>query len=639
MDTSQWCERLGVDAIIAKNDIKGDDGRLSTPGLKEVSDFWVNRKSDGQYGEQAVGPQVKGCIPEATLHEFNPRMVVQAEELAEAINDPDKLAHYYLSQKENHRTLTQNDEGEEVEARPDWLYDILKADKFGQLKQFSKINYELSRYVRGEWIDNAIRGVYVPSAMAQHHTQLKPWEVCNKDLPHGTIVAYYRSPFPNVGVAAIAINNTEIIKDQDREAFSKNGVAYLPPWTAKNVAITDFDRDANGYFVGYTATVPDLPQQIRAQLESVASLPPAAQYEAGRSLFQQMVQQLEAGQENRIIASTKDYPLAVKEFIERNALDQKPPEIAKQKKEKHPWQDNEPHAAATWRAWKVTADNPTGMVANAGMVLQPLALEVRYAASPAKRESLLQQISGHYTKLLKQASEGKQVIPLDDNLQHQMREIAQSRQELQQLWNFQDRQAFVDAKLRDVYQLLMHIVDGPNATNLQTAVDTAKSSKGIDTEIQELVQKLAHKPHHLRQHYKDADNFLEGKVLPTNTQEPIGWGVEAVNQVYRDSQLSELRNEAFRDLLPTKNYTPAQEAKALLIVHTYNDLVREALAVQEKLREKRPETKQPSLTITSVSGRELTIQKIEDLEGNLPIWRAQGKQPDWEIVVDKGQKD
>ena len=53
---------------------KGDDGTLSELGIKEVSQFWINRKSDGKYGEQVVGPQVKGCIPEATLTEFNPRL-------------------------------------------------------------------------------------------------------------------------------------------------------------------------------------------------------------------------------------------------------------------------------------------------------------------------------------------------------------------------------------------------------------------------------------------------------------------------------------------------------------------------------------------------------------------------------------
>ena len=269
MGSSRWCERLGVDAIISSNDIKGDDGRLSSPGIKTIPSFWINRKSDGRYGEQAVGPQVQGCIPEATLHEFNPRKQAQAEELAAVASDPTRLSQYYVQQKEKQRERIADSaefDGEQQPARPDWLYEVLKADEYGQLSGLSKINRALNRYVKDEWLDNAVSGVTVPSAMAQHHSQLKPWEVCNKDLAHGAIVAYYRSPFPNVGAAAIAINNTEIIREKDREAFSKQGVAYLNPWTAKNIAITDFDRDANGYFVGYEATVPDLPQQIRQQL-------------------------------------------------------------------------------------------------------------------------------------------------------------------------------------------------------------------------------------------------------------------------------------------------------------------------------------------------------------------------------------
>ncbi|PSB14672.1 hypothetical protein C7B65_26065 [Phormidesmis priestleyi ULC007] len=294
MATSRWCERLGVDAILSKNDIKGDEGTLSEPGIKEVSQFWISRKSDGKYGDQVVGPQVKGCIPEATLTEFNPRLLGQSEALAEVAVDPKRLGQYYLDQKDKQRKALA-EEGHDQDDRSDWLYDVLKADSFGQLDQFSKVNYELDRYLRGERVDLAVGGIYVPSAMAQHHEQLMPWEVCNKDLPHGAIVAYYRSPFPNVGAAAIAIaiNNTETLKQNDLEAFRKEGVAYLNPWTAKHIAITDFDKDANGYFVGYLPAVEDLPDRIRAELATVGEQPLAKQYEAGRSLFGRLIAQMQ----------------------------------------------------------------------------------------------------------------------------------------------------------------------------------------------------------------------------------------------------------------------------------------------------------------------------------------------------------
>ena len=37
--TSSWCERLGVDAIVSTNNIKGDDGKLREPGIIELESF------------------------------------------------------------------------------------------------------------------------------------------------------------------------------------------------------------------------------------------------------------------------------------------------------------------------------------------------------------------------------------------------------------------------------------------------------------------------------------------------------------------------------------------------------------------------------------------------------------------------
>jgi hypothetical protein len=209
MTSSAWCDRLGVDAIISVSDIKGADQSLLTPGIKQVSNFWINRKTQAQYGEQSVGPQVKYTIPEATQNEFNPRIQQQAEEFAQVAGDLDALSQRYIAQKAHaqERPSELLDDGAAQTQRSDWLSDVLTADKYGQLTGQAQVVRGLSRYARGEWLRLAESGISVPSAMAQHHSQLKPWEVCNKDLPHGAIVAYYRSPFPNVSAAAIAINN------------------------------------------------------------------------------------------------------------------------------------------------------------------------------------------------------------------------------------------------------------------------------------------------------------------------------------------------------------------------------------------------------------------------------------------------
>ena len=642
MASSRWCDLLGVDAIISSNDIKGDDGRLSAPGFKDLSDFWVNRKSTGQYGQQSVGPQVKYTIPEATRLEINPKVEAQAEGLAKVTGDFTALSQRYVEQKERERSRPYRDlEDDSVQAaRPDWLYDTLSADKYGQLTGQAKVVDGLSRYVRGEWIRLATNGTSVPSAMAQHHSQLKPWEVCNKDLPHGAIVAYYRSPFPNVGAAAIAINNTDIIREKDREAFSKNGVAYLPPWTAKNVAITDFDGDMNGFFVGYQATVQDLPQQIRDELVSVQSLPLEQQYESGRALFEQMIHQLEKSEENRL--TPDEYPVAVKEFTERNAPEVRPPEIAKQKKEKHLWKEEESHSAATWRAWEITADNPTGKVANAGMSLQALASEMEY--SPADRkESLLDQVSIHCSKLLEKEDAGIISIPDDDWLtsqnfspfyREQIEEIAGARNEVSTYRNPQQRYKAAEIYLQRASELFTDVANGPNAVNLQTAVDMAKSSKGIDQELHKFVVALQYKPDVFRKNKNNPEVYVGGKGLPTNTEEPVAWGIQSVNTAYCDAQLEERLHQDFQALFP-KAATNQQEWQTKAIIQNYNGLMAKAVKGKARLQQRRPEDRKPVLEVALPDGRQFTLQNIRDEQGTLPIWRAEGAQPDWKIRVSK----
>ena len=640
MASSYWCDRLGVDAIISSNDIKGDDGRLAAPGMKEVSSFWINRKAIAQYGQQSVGPQVKYTIPEATRLEINPKVHVQAEELAQVTGDFAALSQRYVEHKEKERSRPYQElEDDTLQAtRPDWLYDTLSADKYGQLTGQAKVVDGLSRYVRGEWLRLATNGTSVPSAMAQHHSQLKPWEVCNKDLPHGAIVAYYRSPFPNVGAAAIAINSTEIIREQDREAFSKQGVAYLPPWTAKNVAITDFDGDMNGFFVGYQATGPDLPQQIRAELAAVEVLPPNQQYEAGRALFERMIQQLEQGQENRI--TPDEHPLAVKEFAEQNAPKVRPPEVIKQTKEKHPWTERKSHAAATWRAWEITADNPTGKVANAGMSLQALALEMKYAPAE-KKEALLEQVSGHFTELLASVDAGKVSIPDDDWLTFQgfspsyrerIEAIAGSSSEVATYEEPQQRHIATEVHLQRASNLFSEVANGPNAVNLQTAVDMAKSAKGIDGELHKFAVALQYKQDVFRQNKNNPEVYVGGKKMPTNTEEPIAWNVQSVNKRYSDAQMEERLHQEYQAVFPkTDNEQQKEQAKA--IVQNYNGLMRKAVTSKSRQQQRRAEDQKPTLRVMVSDGRTITLQNIEDPQGKLPLWRAEGPQPSWTIRI------
>jgi hypothetical protein len=626
---SKWCEDLGVEAIVSRSDIKGDDGRFSQAGIHEVESFWINRKADAQYGVQSVGPQVKGCIPEATLHEFNPRMKEKAEKLAAIASDPVALMQYYAQRKVDREEVEEESPGQMPK---DWLKELAVADPHGMLAGFKRVNSELERFLKGEWKDLAIRGIEVPSATAQNHGSLKPWEIANRDLPQGAIVAYYRSPFPNVGAAAIAINNIRSLRWEDTEAYDKAGVIFLNPWTAKHIAITDFDGDRNGCFVGFTAvdgtTLPDL---MRSKLAWTEDLPEEKQYEAARSLIQTLITDQE-------LVKPADYPQAVTDFVERNAPDRKPPEIVKTAKVKHEWdRDLESHSGATWRAWERTAQNPTGMVANVGMTLQSLAMETVYVGDDRK-EALLEEISAHHRKILARVQSRKLVIPegvLKYDVKERIETIASSCKDLKIV---KDRVGFVDDRLNLVNELLNDLVNGPNAMNLQTAVDTAKSSRGIDLEVQALMQALAHRKHLLRSNQRNPEVYTHGQVLPTNTQEPIGWAVEVANQIYVESELPELKHEVFRDLFPKDNFTVEIQNRAMTIAHAYQGMVKEARVMDDRLRQRKPEDQQPTVKITTLKGTVLTIQQMLDVEQGDEIWRSDGAQKDWVLEIERDGK-
>jgi hypothetical protein len=636
--TSGWCEYLGVDAIVSKNDIKGDDGQFSTPGVKELSEFWVNRKSDGEYGLQSVGPQVKGCLPEATIAEFNPEMLRKGEELAAIANDPIALAQKYIEAKER----KQQEFGEGGD-RADAIASLLKADPNGVLVGFERVNRALEDFLRNERVDLATNGIEVPSAMAQHHDALKPWEVCNRDLPQGAIVAYYRSPFANVGSAAIGINNPSAMYYADDEAYRKDGVSYLNPWTAKHVAVTDFDRDANGYFVGYVPETDkvgrDLANQLREQLAGTESLSPAEQYEAGRSAIGELIETSE-------LIKPAQYPRAIEEIITLNAPENKPPDIIKAPKVKHHWVvGQESVSAATWRAWEITANNPTGRVANAAMNLRALAMETQYIPDD-QAEGLLKQVATHYEGLMKSHAAGKLVIPTDQELAARgypaygfvgrIDAIAQAGQELAGIKDPTERLTFSREQLGQVNRLLNDFVDGPQAENLQTAVDVAKSQRGIDEDVQKLAKALAYKEHDLRKHLKDKTIYTDGKAMPTNTQEPIGWGVEQANALYDSSQLMENPHRVYYSLIPNIA-THDQREEARRIGDGFNALQKRG--VGEKNIDKRDRAnQQPTVTLESGHGSQITVQRTLDVkdQARSPLWEVQsGSDPAWLITIER----
>jgi hypothetical protein len=648
--TSTWCERLGVDAIVSTNNIKGDDGRLQQPGILKLGSFWwVNRKIKAEYSHQSVGSQVKVTIPEATLKEFNPIMEAKATAFAEVAMDNWQVASRFVAKEVARREreliidMPEGIDGADDKPRNNraTLSQLLKADKYGQLNQLPNISRQLNKSLRRDRLNLATNGIDVPAAIAQHHTKLEPWEICNRDLPHGAIVAYYRSPFPNVGAAAIGINNLKVLQRGDNGAFNKRGVAYLNPWTAKHIAITDFDGDRNAFFVGYLSS-DNLPSQLREQLSSLP-LTGGERYEAGRELLAQIILQpdLERG----------EFPLAVQEFIEANAPDRKPLPISKAKKADHLWHEGEPLTQAMWRAWDVTANNPTGKVANQSIILQSLAAETVYIDS-RRKINLLKQIGAAYSDI------SIEEIPTDEYLVERglppmqlavkIESIVRASNEID-AQPVADRLAMAERSLAIADQLLKSYCEAPVAKNLQIAVDTAKSSVGIDESIHEFGERIQYKAHELRQHVKKPDIYLS-RDLPTNTQEPIGWAVETANRFYnsgrKQPELQEIKsdnlNKHFRSLIPI-THNDTQLAVVDKFARQYRNCTDEIEQVKERLYQELPADQQPTLTIVSSLGNTFTVQRLcdVDLAGDSSVWDLVDGETntEFQIVFDESSQE
>jgi hypothetical protein len=605
--TSDFCRLFGVDAIISLDCIKGaEKGQaLDAPGLVQLDlCLWMNRKDIARYGEQTVGPQVKGKIPNATLKELNPIILEKAEEVAAIAVDPYAQAQRQVERVERNRQrplFIDKGEGlsEEITGytNAEAVAAVVKSDIAGQITQMPSIARQLNKAMRGDWLDVATAGIEIPSAMAQHHAALMPWEVCNKDLPDGAIVAYYRSPFGNVGAATIAVNNLQILKNQDRESYNKDGVSYMPPWTSKNIAITDFDSDRNGYFVGFIAKNPKaLTQNLRSQLAGITD--PAAQYEAGRAAIDQLIQD---GTELRVA----DYPLAVTEFVEANRPQNKPLPIPKDKKVLHPILPGESISTSIGAAWIETAKNPIGKVANQAMILESLAQNITYAPA-SERENLLRQVQRCFQKIdpLK--------IITDDALKKAGLPALNLADRIQQVI---DADASKSAKpLQEAVGILTDYAMYPMAKNLQVAVDIAKSNQGITEAFQDFSHQIAYDKHELRKGLKSAEVYVE-KPLPNNIKfDPVGQNVELVNSLYDLTPSVEIDREdlnaGFRDLIPI-THTPTQLHSLEVLVDKYRKLTEQLREADNRIREKRGEDREPSAVITSVtSGKALAVEKV-----------------------------
>ena len=331
---------------------------------------------------------------------------------------------------------------------------------YAQLLEMPKVVDRLYNFTQAEWKDSATGGVTVPSATAQPHALLGRGEVCFPEMPHGARISGYRAPVANIGQAKVLVNNLSVLRDNDPEAFMQQGVVYLNPDDAKEMVI-DFDIDSVGL-------VPD-EEYVRAKAISapVAALSSGQCYVptllAGQavtlyyrdqrvSLVNTAIELPEDAPKNsraiylsqdqyatvdarqplsygfydgqhgfRSLNDEIDYltqperrpdPVEKRTKIPRDASH---PDVAKLTPEERAIAES---FASREQAIIDAADNPTGKVANAGMILQALKQHLD-ASDEAGQIQQVEQASGHFQKLLSREgveSEQWQTFRVPDDL-------------------------------------------------------------------------------------------------------------------------------------------------------------------------------------------------------------------------------
>jgi hypothetical protein len=281
--------------------------------------------------------------------------------------------------------------------------------------------------------------------------------------------------------------------------------------------------------------------------------------------------------------------------------------------------------------------------------LQSLASETVYI-EPKRKPNLLRQIGAAYSEI------PIEEIPNDEylidrglppmQLAAKIEKIVQASKQLDRL-PAAERLAFAEQNLGSVNRLLKGYCDSAVAKNLQTAVDTAKSSVGIDEAIHEFGERLQYKSHQLRQNVKKPDIYLS-RDLPSNTQEPIGWAVETANQFYNSGhqqpELQEIEledlNKRFRSLIPI-THNDGQKAVVDEFARQYRNCTKTIGQVRDRLNKELAEDQQPTLTIVSSSGRSFEVQRLCDADtmGNSPVWNLVDGESDTKFEIYRNREN
>lgn len=565
--------KTGYDMVLATSSFKGRKGEDAiAPGEYNLT-VGLGIKTLAEYGEHSLGTQILVNYPRAVEADMLPRLSMDAMILANTQSEPHKIAQLYVETYERRKALVNSSESEISDFEGDLALSVESV--FSNLEESGELNPEQQQQDQLAY--------RLLKADLEGHFQI---------LEHPKIIAelqeFVRAFWVDIATGRAIKFDAGLAQPSWQLAEDEICVPYIPE--GEEIIVTRSPLvNSNGVIVltnrhfpeamKLSGTVDIHPQTAADHLQ--------ADFDGDRLAF----------------AHKRDFPTLAAEVKEYNLPANRYPDVVK--KAKVPYQ-------GTFAEIAISAmENKIGLIANE--IQKNVALQWETQLMPKEEQyGYLRRISAHLSKIGAKYKNGEINIP--EEILKQMAPIAKLPASLT---TQQIEQGF-----RQVRNLLRSLV-GQLSNELQVAVDGPKSALRPDESILKYCQEICNYTSvGWLTDKKNPEAFLNRGMKTTN-HSPIDLMVKQTNQHFEENKLIARQLEQFKALYPGVEFTQDHKDQATTIKNTYNDLIKEAIRLEEK-RKLEPD---PSLIITSAtSGRKIEVTNL--INSNVsdqpsPIWGQQ----------------
>ena len=560
--------KTGYDMVLATSSFKGRKGESAiAPGEYNLT-VGLGVKTLAEYGEHSLGTQILVNYPRAVEVDILPRLEMDALILANSQSDPRKLAQRYVETYERRKALL-NSEQPEISELPEDLAD------------FDAVFDKLMQGGDPEQQEEQDQLVYrLLKADLEGHYQI---------LEHPKIVAelqeFVRNEWVDIATGRAIKFTAGLAQPSLKLQENEICIPHIPE--GEEVIVTRSPLiNSNGVIVLTNRHLPEV-----MKLRGCVHIHP-------KTAMDNM--QCDFDGDRLAFTPASEFPTLAAEVKEYNLPQNRYPDVVK--KAKIPYIGTFEEIACS------AMENKIGIIANE--IQKNVALQWETQLIPKEEKSgYLKRISAHMRKVAAQHDKGELELP--EKVMEQVNSIAKLPAKLSETQ--------VERGLEKVKKLLRCCM-GELSNELQVAADGPKSALRPDESILKYCQEISsYNSVAWLIDKKNPEAFLN-RGMKTSNYSPIDLMVKQADWHFEENKLIARPTEQFRALYPGIGFTEEQKNQAIAVKNTYNNLIKEAIRLEEK-RENEPG---PSLIITSpTSGRSIEITNLIkfDAAKNSQLWQ------------------